>query len=76
MHQLAAAFQSNLTNPEKGRRDKRGPCSDLTINAVRLDALSTFLRIFFVSRNRLWQLISSGHAVPRRNIFNQQITQI
>ena len=65
MHQLATAFQSDLTNLGQGRRDKRGPCSDLAINAVRLDALSTFLRIFFVSRNRLWQLISSDHALPR-----------
>ena len=65
MHQFAIAFQSDLTNLGKGPRDKRGPCSDLDISAVRLDALSTFLRIFFVSRKRLWQLISSDHAVQR-----------
>ena len=65
MHQFAIAFQSDLTNLGKGPRDKRGPWSDLDISAVRLDALSTFLRIFFVSRKRLWQLISSDHAVQR-----------
>jgi hypothetical protein len=65
MHQLPTAFQSDLTNLGQGRRDKRGPCADLAINAVRLDALNTFLRIFFVSRNRLWQLIWSDHDEPR-----------
>ena len=65
MNQLLTAFQSDLTNLGQGQRDKRGPCSDLAIDAVLLGALNTILRNFFVSRNRLWHLIWSDHAEAR-----------